>query len=87
MPLYPSQVWVPCWGTSSGFGSSSECAHGGNRGGLVPTAGFLPAHSSEEICQKAAGNKLLLQQWFQLVGSWEGLCRLGHHSFAATTQL
>lgn len=29
---------------------------------------------------------MLLQQRFQLPGSWQGLCRLGHHSFAATTQ-
>lgn len=55
-------------------------------GVLVPTAGVLPAHSSKEIPQKAMGNKLLQQQWFQLMGSAEGLCRLGHHGLAATTQ-
>lgn len=53
---------------------------------MVPTAGLLPAHSSKEIPQKAAENKLLQQQWFQLPGTWEGLCRLGHHSFAVTTR-
>lgn len=55
-------------------------------GGLVPTAGVLPGHSSKEIPQKATGNKSLQQQWFQPVGSGEGLCRLGHHGLAATTQ-
>lgn len=39
-PLYSSHARVPSWGTSSGFGSSSECAHGGNQGVCSPQLDF-----------------------------------------------